>query len=66
MTTMNFETNTLHNFSESEKYLDCILKEHEYIAIDTKFLSKNVTETQYICIDCADVRYIYNYLEYEI
>ena len=53
------------NRDNTKKYQDCLLKrgEHDYFSIDFQYLSKNVIETKYICLDCADLNYVYNYIE---
>ena len=53
------------NRDSTKKYQECLLKrgEHDYFSIDFQYLSKNVIETQYICLDCADLHYVYNYIE---
>lgn len=38
-------------------------KEHDYESINSQFISKNIVETEYICLDCSDLKYVYNYLE---
>ena len=38
-------------------------KEHDYESINSQFISKNIIETEYICLECGNLKYVYNYLE---
>lgn len=38
-------------------------KEHDYESINSQFISKNIVETGYICLECGNLKYVYNYLE---
>jgi hypothetical protein len=38
-------------------------KEHDYESINSQYISKNIVETEYICLECGNLKYIYNYLE---
>jgi hypothetical protein len=38
-------------------------KEHDYESINSQFISKNIVETEYICLECRNLKYVYNYLE---
>ena len=38
-------------------------KEHDYFAINYQYMSKSVIETEYICLECGKLHYVYNYLE---
>jgi hypothetical protein len=57
--------NIIQNFRGGEKYQECILKrgEHDYESINSVQISKNIVEVEYICLDCGDLKYVYNYLE---
>ena len=63
MTSNNLEIP--NNFTDGHKYQDCILKRgfHDYESINSQQISKNIVETEYICLDCGDLKYVYNYLE---
>ena len=66
MTIMTFDDNNiLVNFvREGEKYQQCLLKgDHDYESINSQYISKNIVEVEYICLDCGDLKYLYNYLE---
>lgn len=59
-------TNILENFRDGDKYQqECLLKRgfHDYESINSQQISKNIVETEYICLDCSDLKYVYNYLE---
>ena len=59
-------TNILENFRDGDKYQqECSLKRgfHGYESINSQQISKNIVETEYICLDCSDLKYVYNYLE---
>ena len=58
-TTITSSENILNEY----KYQECI---HDYIILNSQNLSKNVTETEYICLNCADIRFVYSYQGYEI
>lgn len=40
--------------------------EHDYESIHTSYISKNVIEVEYICLECNNLKYVYNYLEDEL
>jgi hypothetical protein len=68
MMTMTFDdTDTLVNIKDGEKYQqqECILQkgEHDYESINSQFISKNIIEVEYVCLECGDLKYVYNYLE---
>ena len=59
-------TNILDNFKDGDKYQqECLLKRgfHDYESINSQQISKNIVETEYICLDCGDLKCVYNYLE---
>ena len=59
-------TNILENFRDGDKYQqECLLKRgfHDYESINSQQISKNIVEIEYICLDCSDLKYVYNYLE---
>lgn len=63
MTSNNLEIP--NNFTDGDKYQDCILKRgfHDYESINSQQISKKIVETEYICLDCGDLKYVYNYIE---
>jgi hypothetical protein len=66
MMTMTSRTeNTLPTFRDGTKFQQCLRfgGSHDYESIDSKYISENVIETEYICLSCGDVNYFYNYLE---
>ena len=74
MTMTSNENNILHdntnNFvvvRDGEKFQECLLKkgnrEHDYESINSQYVSKNVIEVEYICLECNDIKYVYNYIE---
>jgi hypothetical protein len=38
-------------------------KEHDYESINSQYISKNIVETEYFCLECGNMKYVYNYLE---
>lgn len=38
-------------------------KEHDYESIDSQQISKNIVEVEYFCLECGNLKYVYNYLE---
>ena len=64
MTSNNLEIP--NNFTDGDKYQqECLLKRgfHDYESINSQQISKNIVETEYICLDCGDLKYVYNYIE---
>lgn len=57
--------NILDNFRDGTKYQECLFKrgEHDYESINSQFISRNIVEVEYICLDCGDLNYVYNYLK---
>ena len=63
---MTSNENILHNnfVRDGEKFQECLLKgDHDYESINSQYISKNIIEIEYICLDCGDLKYVYNYLE---
>ena len=55
------------NFRENEIYQDCDFNGgHDYESINSQYISTNVIEIEYICLDCGSLKYVYNYLEDDI
>jgi hypothetical protein len=38
-------------------------KEHDWESINSQFISKNIVEVEYFCLECGNLKYVYNYLE---
>lgn len=38
-------------------------KIHDYESINSQFIDKNVIEVEYVCLECGNLKYVYNYLE---
>ena len=38
-------------------------KEHDYESINSQQISKNVVEVEYFCLECGNIKYVYNYIE---
>lgn len=38
-------------------------KEHDWESINSQQISRNIVETEYICLECGNLKYVYNYLE---
>ena len=38
-------------------------KEHDYESINSQYISKNIIEVEYFCIECGNLKYVYNYIE---
>ena len=63
---MNMTSEILDNQQLEEQeicYRNNKSKEHDYFAINYQYLSKSVIETEYICLECGKLHYVYNYLE---
>lgn len=66
---MTSNENILHNnfVRDGEKFQECLLKgDHDYESINSQYISKNIIEVEYICLDCGDLKYVYNYLEDDV
>jgi hypothetical protein len=66
--TSNNNTNILknqnQNYRDGEKYQQCLkFGEHDYESINSQYISKNVVEVEYVCLECGDIKYVYNYLD---
>ena len=60
---MTFNNNILDNCRDGEKYQQCL--DHDYESINSQQISKNIVEVEYICLECNDIKYVYNYIEEE-
>ena len=40
-------------------------KEHYYESINSQYISKNIVKVEYFCLECGNLKYVYNYLEEE-
>jgi hypothetical protein len=38
-------------------------KEHDYESITSHYISKNIVEIEYFCLECGYLKYVYNYIE---
>jgi hypothetical protein len=38
-------------------------KQHDYESINSQFISKNIVEVEFFCLECGNLKYVYNYLE---
>lgn len=58
-------SNILPTFRDGEKYQQCLKfgGEHDYESINSQYISKNVVEIEYVCLECNDIKYVYNYVE---
>ncbi len=36
---------------------------HDFEQLDQQFISRNIVELDLICLQCAEHKYVYNYLE---
>ena len=57
--------NTLPTFRDGTEFQQCLRfgGSHDYESINSQYISKNIVETEYICLSWGDVNYFYNYLE---
>ena len=38
-------------------------KEHDYESINSQYISNNIVEVEYFCLECGYLKYVYNYIE---
>jgi hypothetical protein len=38
-------------------------KEHDWESINSQYISKNIVEVEYFCLECGNMKYVYNYIE---
>ena len=58
--------NILRTFRDGEKYQICLKfdGEHDYESTHLQYISKNIIEVEYVCLECGNLKYVYyNYLE---
>ena len=40
-------------------------KQHDWESVNQEFISKNIVQVEYFCLECGNMKYVYNYLEEE-
>ena len=66
MTTMTSEILDDYNRQLEEQeicYKNNRGKEHDYESINYQFIFNNVVEVEYFCLECGNIKYVYNYIE---
>jgi hypothetical protein len=37
--------------------------QHDWESINSQYISKNIVEVEYFCLECGNLKYVYNYIE---
>jgi hypothetical protein len=38
-------------------------KNHDWESVNTNQISRNIIEVEYFCLECGNLKYVYNYIE---
>jgi hypothetical protein len=48
---------------ESDICYKNIDRQHDYESINSQYISTNIIEVEYFCLECGNLKYVYNYLQ---